>query len=153
VRLTEAGVQVELLDPPAAGDAVVALWVDGWLVEERPASGQDAVSLTVAAGWSSGPPRELMVRVRGEEGPWGPPYRLLFGDDDPSGQPDAGALEGALMLHLPQRGEFLVTSNDGTSSLSAPIRLLTHDSPAALSVAGSSQAWLSEGARDLDVYF
>ena len=158
--------------PDASGKArYVGVWVDGWLVRESLVAGDGAEGAAVTAElvvptqtWSGLVGRELVIRARNADGPWGPPWRLAVagpaGGDPALGSPHVSPLPGpTAVAHRPGAGASSLQVSWRSGSVSAPpFGLLFVLDPAVLGWGGvtldsRSQWWWIQDGRSVDLYF
>ncbi len=147
----------------AVSDAVIGFWADGWLVAEVGA-GEDGEAAIGGATWMGKKGRELVIRVRQDDGPWGPPWRTLVPDvtgivdSTPDGVPE-GLTNAEAVVHprfagnprfeMDRSGAEIVAGPSGLPFLTD----LSPVGPTEVKLDDAGQWWLSEPGRGLDVYF
>jgi len=153
----------------ATPEALVGLWVDGWLlaeisVEASSSSISSPQTLHVDSSfWEGREGKELVVRVRPGEGTWGPPWRTLV----PGGEDDAG-IDGTdasqagrheVIIHTPRlstaRAQVSVNGHPVLASEAGPPMVYSGDVTGRYTsqLEGAVQAWRGEAGRSLDVYY
>jgi hypothetical protein len=163
-----------------AGDAAntqvqLGMWADGWLVVEQSVT-FDFVSAENTGGadtddvqlgpalWSGLNERDLVIRTRIGDGPWGPPWRLAI--PGPAGEApapgvtvtDQSASRG-VVVHRPGVGSTSLTASwDASPLLPPPFGLFfglvpTVDGWGGTTLDARSQWWRIEEGRDVDVYY
>jgi hypothetical protein len=147
----------------------VGFWVNGWFKEER-GLGEGAELVVDAGAWGIKAGQAVIVRVRRADQPWGPPWRTVVPDGH--GQwPDEWAEEAqGDSVHCPRGEEVTVVHVPGLaspllSSIEADIGVvdagagvpvfLAPSTPGLCDITldGSTQIWVEEAGRGLDVYF
>ncbi len=74
------GPELEVLAQGAAGDDLsVGIWAEGWSLGEWPADVNGEVRVS-SESWSDDCGKELVIRARAGQGPWGPPWRTMVPD-------------------------------------------------------------------------
>jgi len=152
------------------GSLLVGAWADGWSVGEWDLEGADQLTLS-APVWSELTDKELIIRVREPQGPWGPPWRTIVPDAwcvlseesatelvDGSANMGPAGEEGAI-VHVPAFAAPELKAS-WTSTPACRIALGLALAPAASSpgwcevdLAARSQSWYSVVGRGLDVYY
>jgi len=142
----------------------VGFWLDGWLISETSLATGEPLRLA-SDSWSGLEGRELVMRARGDEGTWGPPWRTIVPDasgetawNDSSIQNGSDAGEAAVHTGF---ACCPVVSTSWTGDLSAsrvPLSPLVFPTPAddvacGLQLGGSGQGWRAGPGRMLDLYF
>ena len=158
----ELRVQVAALG--AVTNAVVGIWADGWLVTDAHSgeSGQIAIG---GATWMDRKGQELVIRVRQDDGPWGPPWRSLVPDvtgivGSATGAVSTDPTDADVVVHPPLaanprlevhgNGAEILAGHSGSPFFVSAIPV----GPAEVKLDGvTEQSWLSESNRGLDVYF
>lgn len=151
-------------------EAVVGIWVDGWVVGEIPLGAEDGEAgvlgqVTVPASvWSGLAGGEAVLRVRTGSGVWGPPWRSAVPGVD-GAAPPVGRLSGAepaeptAVVHRPGAGTSKLTVSWAAAPLSAPPFPLLFRASASVqgwgeaALDGGSQWWWIEEGRSVDVYY
>jgi hypothetical protein len=155
------------LDAAGAGAAeLIGVWVDGWFLGESSTEDAPVVVLGTEAGWRAAAGREVVVRGRRRNGPWGAPFRTLVpGLNEEASEPShesqvlTGLGDAALVVHVPSASPVEMTIVSGghagepvTTSVPLPFALPSAG-PAQASCCSIVQAWMSASSRALDVYF
>jgi hypothetical protein len=155
------------LDATGAGAAeLIGVWVDGWFLGESSTEDVPVVVLGTEAGWRAAAGREVVVRARRRNGPWGAPFRTLvpgLGEEGSESlfesQAPTGSGDAALVMHVPSASPVELTIVTGghagepvTTSIPLPFGLPSVG-PAQASCCSIVQAWMSIPSRALDVYF
>jgi len=149
----------------AGASLIVGLWADGWLVAEDEVDSGAAGEIEVQSSfWSGLQQGELIVRVREQDGVWGPPWRLgipgASGQALPSGSIAAtSGTEPGLVVHRPATGTSSLSLSWTPNAISTPpFGLLFVLAPAVNGWGGAtlderSQSWWMEDGRSVDLYF
>lgn len=153
------------------GSRTVGLWVDGWLVEERTiqpmqtrgAEGSDETRVGLGL-WNDLTGGELVIRVRGEAGAWGPPWRLSVAEGS-AADPAPGSI-GTATVALPEavaHRPAAATSGLQVSWSAAPLRSPAFGEPfvvatdvggwGSATLDGRTQWWWMEEGRCVDLFF
>lgn len=140
---------------------VAGLWLNGWFQGEFEPDDNGNV-LVRAPGWSNAAGDELVVRVRGAEGAWGPPWRLVVPAVDAL-LTTLGPAEGGGMVetvtHVPALANPALKLSwaeaaPATSPPSLPFLLPSPGSGTCeINLDGRTQSWVAGADRGLDVYF
>ena len=161
------GLQLEtdLRGPGCAQGQRLGFWVSGWFAGEVEAGVLDHVALGATEFWRSHAGEEVVVRARRTDGAWGAPMRTLVPAANGAGsQPsEPGSTGGSLLptalVHLPAAGSASLEVTDSAAGrrvdLDAGPRHIPMQCVGPVDVAFGViiQAWLSEEARDVDLYF
>jgi hypothetical protein len=151
-------------------EVLVGVWADGWSIGEWATDGEDEVRLATAV-WSDVVGKELVIRAREPQGPWGPPWRCIVPDSwvalpvEGAAPPDEGPSSGwkgeedSAIVHVPS---FSAPPSKASWTL-APVSGSALGLCFALAASGSGwcevelgsrrQSWYSAEGRVLDVYF
>ena len=153
----------------AGGRGLVGIWIDGWFRGEE--SPDDKGLLTLKADCFAGSfGQELILRVREDDGCWGPPWRLVVPDAYETlavTSPAAGResvlasaeIESYTAVHVPGSANPRIEMSGSSmrllfDSLAFPLFLTPADpGDNDLVVDGQRQSWLMENGRALDLYF
>lgn len=157
-RPTAPGQETQLL---------VGLWVDGWLLEEATLAQETGGPVVFEAPlWQGQAGKEVVVRIRYEDGLWGPPWRSLVPEDSSGEMPTTlCAPPGGARLG----GAGVVIHSTRLSTVLPEVRVVqtvppTCAGPPSVYSAGpagrwlaqlgdSLQCWRGEDGRTVDVYF
>ena len=149
----------------AGAGLIVGFWADGWPVAEDPVDASAAGEIEVAPSlWTGLQQKELIVRVREEEGVWGPPWRLgipgASGQALPSGTIAAmSGMEPSMVVHRPGAGTSSLSPSWSPNAISSPpFGLVFVLAPAVDGWGGAtlderSQSWWMQEGRSVDLYF
>ncbi len=183
------GVVLQLLvaspeDLDGQSEAIVGLWIEGWLLAEMSADGglmdvgssrassPGVTSSSVSSAqtlrldssfWEGHEGRELVVRVRGEGGAWGPPWRTFVpGCEDGACTEAMGASQTGgteVVIHVPRlgtaRGQVAVDGHAVSVSEVGPPLIYAAELTGRWTsrLEDAVQAWRGERGRSLDVYY
>lgn len=156
-------------DITTQGRLYVGIWVDGWFEGEHVA-GEHGVLRVAGDVWEEKAGSEMIVRVRLEEGAWGPPWRTIVPDlGDDSAPPALGPFEvdrtskdldgTETLIHTPGLGNPPVYAAPGidqveTDELGA-VLIVRSILPGCVELALGDlpQSWLAGEGRSVDLYF
>ena len=149
--------------------AVVGLWVDGWFQGQFD-SDENGVLEVAAADWAVAAGCEVVIRARGPDCVWGPPYRSIVpsadyepGEDETVGA-EVSTATGAIgetqtVAHTPALAKPAVGISRSDVPLAVdPLGLLFSvppevEGPCGFVIDDSIQSWQMEEGRALDLYF
>lgn len=149
---------------------IIGVWAEGWKVGEWEQKGESQLTLSSAV-WSELGGRELLIRAREPQGPWGPPWRTIVPDawgvlpaEDAAAQGTetlgewAGG-EEATVVHVPSFcAPPLKASWTSSPVCGSALGLCFALSPSdagwcELELGARRQSWFSADGLGLDVYF
>lgn len=153
-----------------SADRTVGVWIDGWLLEEY-SPADDGQFVIPAAQLRDRAGAEVVLRARGPDSPWGPPWRSVVPSpgvtweglaETPATLPETTEFETEAVravLHVANLANpavecsgtvFTATAEPG----GAPWLLEgTSRGLCTSAVDGHMQLWWAEGGRELDVYY
>lgn len=157
--------ETDLRGPGCAQGQRLGFWVSGWFAGEAEAGGLDHVALGDSGFWRTHEGEEVVVRARRTDGAWGAPVRTVVpaldgAGAEPSGPgAPAGSALSAALVHLPAAGGAAVEVTDATARGRVDLDACPGDipiqrvGPVGVAFGVIIQSWLSEEARDVDLYF
>ena len=153
----------------AAGTSLrVGIWLNGWFQGEETAT-EGSVLHIAREDWGARVGSELVVRVRAQDGVWGPPWRTVLPGSDGELARELSAVKPSVtsapldgresLVHLPALGNPRVSASAGVAQLerdaAGAVLILRSvaQGRADLALGELTQSWLARGGRWLDVYF
>ena len=157
--------EADLCAPGCVQGQRLGFWVSGWFAGEIEAGGLDHVSLGTSELWRSHEGEEVVVRARSTDGAWGAPVRTLVpaasgaASEQAGPRMPAGSVLSAALVHLPAAGGASIEVTGLAGSDRVDIDAGPSDVPTqcigqvSVALGDTIQAWVSEEARDVDLYF
>ena len=149
---------LELVGPGTGVTRSVGVWVDGWPAEECGTSPGQRVSCGSALLWRSRPGAEVILRGRSDDGAWGPPLRTLVPASATLPSPPS-VFASEAVVHMPAAGghsldfQGVPLVNSGLTWVEPAVLESVPLGPASLGTPVSSQSWLAEENRGVDLFF
>lgn len=164
----DGALKVEVVGGDGEEPIAVGVWTEGWFVREvAVSSGADAVfgagDFALAAEGS-----DVVIRARGRDGAWGPPWRTCVrlrttGVEAKAGptEPSMGTAGSTVVIHSPAAGTHEVCLQAGGATrvldVAAPVGVEMPGGSVSAILSGRVQCtgapWLPDEGRDVHVYY